>query len=180
MNFEFIKTKNKRLRIFLINDKNLLVSLPTGISREKAYDFIRSKGPWIEKQRKMYIDDLKFTKEIIKNSQFSDPGEFKDFLIMRTDSLGKLHDFKYKRITIRNQKSRWGSCSRKNNINLNINLGFLPGSIQDYVILHELMHTKIKSHSKKFWVELGKICPDMIESRTSLKRINLSYLKDQI
>jgi len=58
--------------------------------------------------------------------------------------------------SIRNQKTRWGSCSNLNNINLNINLVSLTQDLMDYVILHELLHTKIKNHSKKFWAQLDK------------------------
>jgi len=70
--------------------------------------------------------------------------------------LAKIYNFKYARASIRNQKTKWGSCSAKNNISLNINLVGLPDQLRDYVILHELVHTGIKNHSKKFWTELDK------------------------
>ncbi|MDD5459319.1 MAG: M48 family metallopeptidase [Phycisphaerae bacterium] len=60
------------------------------------------------------------------------------------------------RAIFRCQKTKWGSCSGKNNINLNINISFLPENLQNYILLHELVHTKVKNHSKLFWTELDK------------------------
>jgi hypothetical protein len=75
-------------------------------------------------------------------------------LIGRLDELAELHDFRFNKVSIRNQKTKWGSCSARNNISLNMNLARLPAELTDYVILHELVHTRIKNHSKEFWGEL--------------------------
>jgi predicted metal-dependent hydrolase len=74
--------------------------------------------------------------------------------------MAKIHNFKYNKVSIRNQKTKWGSCSAKNNISLNINLVRLPDELRDYVILHELVHTRFKNHSKEFWAELNKFVGD--------------------
>ena len=66
------------------------------------------------------------------------------------------YGFKFNRVTIRHQKTRWGSCSPKNNISLNIKLILLPDALVDYVILHELVHTRIHNHSKNFRSELDR------------------------
>lgn len=77
--------------------------------------------------------------------------EAKEHLPNRVKELAKKYNFKYKRVSIRNAKTRWGSCSKDNNINLSLHLMRLPNYLIDYVILHELSHTKIKNHSKDFW-----------------------------
>ncbi len=77
-------------------------------------------------------------------------------LTYRLCYLAREHGFTCNSITIREQKTRWGSCSAKNNISLNIKLVQLPEALIDYVILHELVHTRIHSHSKKFWTELDR------------------------
>jgi len=79
------------------------------------------------------------------------------------------HGFQVNKITIRNQKSRWGSCSLKNNINLNMQLIQLPTSLRDYVIFHELVHTRYHNHSRQFWSELEKYVP---EARVKQKELN--------
>ncbi len=67
------------------------------------------------------------------------------------------HGFSFRRIAVRNQKTRWGSCSTLNNINVNINRIKLPDHLRDYVILHELVHTIHKNHSKAFWNKLDEV-----------------------
>lgn len=77
--------------------------------------------------------------------------EAKDYLPVRVAILAAKHNFTYKNTAIKNAKTRWGSCSFENNINLNLHLMRLPEHLIDYVILHELVHTRVKNHSKDFW-----------------------------
>ena len=80
-------------------------------------------------------------------------------LVDRLDELSKKHDLPFNRVFVKNQKTRWGSCSEKNNINLNINLVRLPEELMDYAIMHELVHTKQMNHSRLFWNSLEKFVP---------------------
>ena len=81
-------------------------------------------------------------------------------LVDRLNYLAVKYGFQYNRVFIRNQKTRWGSCSGKNNINLNVNLVRLPDELMDYTILHELVHTRIKNHGKRFWAQLDRLLGD--------------------
>ena len=83
--------------------------------------------------------------------------EAKDYLPERVAILAAKHNFTYKNTAIKNAKTRWGSCSFENNINLNLHLMRLPEYLIDYVILHELVHTKVKNHSKDFWKLLQQV-----------------------
>ena len=74
--------------------------------------------------------------------------------------LAKQYGYIFNRVFIRQQKTRWGSCSAKNNINLNLKLVLLPTRLMDYVIMHELVHTRHKNHGPLFWKELDKITGD--------------------
>ncbi len=85
--------------------------------------------------------------------------EAKIYLPTRTKELAQNHNFVYENVFVKHVKTRWGSCSSINNINLNIHLMRLPGPLIDYVILHELAHTVEKNHGKSFWQLLEKVCP---------------------
>jgi predicted metal-dependent hydrolase len=86
----------------------------------------------------------------------------------------------YKRVAIRNQRRRWGSCSSLGNLNFNYRLIFLPSALCDYVIVHELCHLKQMNHGPRFWAEVEKVLPNYLELETELKIIEKSrgaYLK---
>ena len=95
--------------------------------------------------------------------------EARDYLPCRLEELARRHQFIYRQVFIKNLKSRWGSCSAKNNINLNLQLMRLPDSLIDYIMLHELTHTKIKNHSAGFWRALENLMPDYQYRRNQLR-----------
>ena len=86
--------------------------------------------------------------------------EAKKLLPGRVKELAAAHNFEYKNVAIKNSKTRWGSCSFDNKINLSLHLMRLPDHLVDYVILHELVHTKVKNHSKDFWQLLDIVSGD--------------------
>ena len=93
-----------------------------------------------------------------------------DYLPKRLDYLAQKFGFSYNRVFLRNQKTRFGSCSWCNNINLNISLMRFDKEVIDYVILHELCHTRIKNHSKAFWQEVERVCPNYKQLKQRLKK----------
>lgn len=94
----------------------------------------------------------------------------------KLEHFNKFYNFKYNKVTIRNQSTRWGSCSRRGNINFNYKLALLPESLTDYVVVHELCHIGEFNHSKDFWDLVAKTVPDYKERRQELriKSINLA------
>ena len=91
------------------------------------------------------------------------------YLPGRVDFLAKQLGLRYNRLFIKNVKSRWGSCSSKNNINLNLQLMRFEDWIIDYIVIHELLHTKIRNHGRKFWNTLEKLVPRTREARQFMK-----------
>jgi predicted metal-dependent hydrolase len=86
-------------------------------------------------------------------------------LIVLNESFG----FEYDRVSIRNQRSCWGSCSKKGNLNFNYKILFLPPRAQDYVLVHELAHLKEFNHSKDFWALVASVVPEYASLRKELK-----------
>jgi predicted metal-dependent hydrolase len=90
-------------------------------------------------------------------------------LIARTLELAKLHGLSVKRVTIRNQRSRWGSCSRRGTISLNWRLVQMPDAVRDYIIWHELAHTHEHNHSQRFWRLVEQLCPNYKEAKAWIR-----------
>ena len=97
----------------------------------------------------------------------------------RINLLAEKYGFAFNRISFRNQKSRWGSCSARNNISLNLNLIYLPQYLVDYVLIHELMHTRIKNHGKFFWEAMDGLVGDAKQLDFELKKYNLLLLRNR-
>jgi len=94
-------------------------------------------------------------------------------ILDRIDHLNSLYQVDVKRIAIRNQKTRWGSCSRKGNLNFNYRLMYLSPKLLDYVIVHELCHLKEFNHSPQFWELVKTTIPDYKLVRKELRKLRL-------
>ncbi len=140
--------------------KGVRVAVPYGVSFEKAKQVAQSKKSWIQK----HLDKMKQVEKehevFSKNSTEIDRAEARKKLVSRLNELSEQHGFSYNKVFVRNQKTRWGSCSAKNNISLNMKLVRLPDEMIEYVLLHELVHTRIKNHSNEFWTELNRLLGD--------------------
>jgi predicted metal-dependent hydrolase len=88
----------------------------------------------------------------------------------RVMELATRHEINVTRVSVRNQKSRWGSCSRRGTISLNWRLIQSPAFVRDYIILHELAHRRQMNHSEKFWMEVARLCPDYREAERWVKQ----------
>ena len=146
----------KRVSVSIRPFKGVRVAVPHGVSFDRALMFARSKAGWINEQLgKMEQMELK-ARQLSRTTPLNQAAARK-VIVDRLDFLAKKHGFSYNRVFIRNQKTRWGSCSAKNNINLNINLVRLPDELIDYTILHELVHTRVKNHSQMFWNQMDQL-----------------------
>src|SRR6185503_7472549 len=88
--------------------------------------------------------------------------------------LAPLYGVSYKKVFIKNSRSRWGSCSERRNLNFNYRLALLPDELADYVVAHELCHLIHFNHSPAFWAEVARACPEWKRLRRELKKIRLS------
>ncbi|NLT27644.1 MAG: M48 family metallopeptidase [Dehalococcoidales bacterium] len=149
----------KRISVSVAPFYGVRVSVPYSSSYSQAEKFVLSKMRWIKKhfEKVKHLESAAQSGEVLGSFSQIEKAAAKEKLVRRLADLAKRYGFTYNRVTIRNQKTRWGSCSVKNNISLNINLAKLPEELTDYVILHELVHTRVKNHSPLFWKEVDKL-----------------------
>lgn len=172
MNYEIIRSSRKTLALEISRDGLLKVRAPYKVSREEIQNFVKLKESWIFKHLKR-IEETKAdqpdplsAEEIEKLAQ-----KALQVLPEKVENYARMIGVTYGRITIRNQKTRWGSCSSKGNLNFNCQLMRLPEELQDYVVVHELCHRKEMNHSPNFWKEVKNIMPDYQERRARLKQV---------
>ena len=158
--------KNSNLKI--------LVTMPNRVSESMAEKFIREKSSWIIEK----IDELKNSAPqpsvaLDKKSYRKEKEKARKIIIERVKYFGNLYGFRFEKVAIRAQRTRWGSCARNGNLNFNYKMIYLPREIMDYIIVHELCHLDQFNHSKKFWFLVSEIIPNYRELRRRLKKINI-------
>lgn len=166
--YQVIRSKRKTIAIQITADGAVLVRCPMRASKAAVDAFVESKTQWIEKHLKKQAQQSKlpvFTDEEIQTMT----RQAKEVLPQRVAYYAPLLGVDYGRITIRHQKTRWGSCSSKGNLNFNCLLMVVPPEVLDYVVVHELCHRKEMNHSARFWAQVEKIIPDYKTHRQWLK-----------
>ncbi|MBN1293690.1 MAG: M48 family metallopeptidase [Candidatus Latescibacteria bacterium] len=165
----------KHINISVRPFKGVRVAVPFGVSFKMAEKIVRQKLSWTHK----HLLSIKHAERIQKtenNTASINRTEAKRKLVTRLNELAEHYDFTYNRVFIRNQKTRWGSCSSKKNINLNMKLAVLPDRLIDYVILHELVHLKIPNHSKEFWTALDRLVLNSKMLKAELRKFSPGLL----
>ncbi len=152
-------TRAKRITMTVRPSLGIRVAVPQRVSYEEAADFVRYKRPWLRKILVTIAKNREQQRPLAEQFSNLDKNEVKATLRERLRQLAREHGFIYHGVTIRNQKTRWGSCSYRKTISLNARLAVLPPDLRDYVILHELAHTRVHNHSPAFWHELERHVP---------------------
>lgn len=171
-NITVIRTKRKTISIKVNNDLTVTVRAPILllIKNRRNFKVKRKSGSKCIEQIKSENEELSkndyFTAEEI--SKLADKAL--DYIPGRVKYYADIIGVTYGKITIRNQKTRWGSCSSKGNLNFNCLLMLMPPEVIDYVVVHELCHRKQMNHSKAFWKEVEKILPNYKDSVGWLKK----------
>ncbi len=188
MNIKIVKSIRKTTVIKIDNSGLVLVKAPAFLSDEKIYDFINEKQGWINKKLheidkiNAQNSDILAKKYVLINGNIAqyDKNYLKtlyiasDYLIKRTNYLANELGFNLNGVKIKKYKSRWGSCDKNKVITLNVMLMALDNSLIDYVIIHELCHTKYFNHQKEFHNLLNSILKN---AKNLKKQINkYSYI----
>ena len=152
----YIKNNRAKRIIISVKPEFVRVTIPLRQTLKSAQQFVNQKIDWIKK----HSENIKILNKKSKKLPTIEKAKARKILETKLAELAQLHNFQYNRVSIRNQRTRWGSCSSKNNISLNMKLLHLPEQLIDYILLHELVHTRVKNHSKDFWNELETVVPN--------------------
>ena len=177
---EFVRHPRARRYVLRVRpDGTVRVTLPRWGSRLHAELFAEQQRHWIDRQRALLRPSphprLVFTPEALKELRQQASRE----LPPRLHHLAEQHGLVVSRVSIRNQRSRWGSCSPSGHICLNWRLVLMPDAVRDYVLIHELMHLRRLDHSRHFWRLVAHACPDYQDARQWL-RSNRQLLDEHI
>lgn len=159
------------LRISMNINGGLMVTLPRFGGERLVEPFLREKSAWILKHlRRMKKFDGKTVLKISPQEYKQNKNAFLRAITGRVEFFNSLYNFQYGKISIRNQTSLWGSCTRAGNLQFNFKLSYLPQPSIDYVVVHELCHLKEHNHGKRFWKLVEKTIPNHKIIRRSLRQ----------
>lgn len=172
---EIIRSSRKTLAIEIRPDMRVIIRAPYQASGSYIEQFLADRADWIvEHLRRMEQKNRQCNDALpVKKLSNNDIKELADKACTcipgRVAYFAPLVGVTYGRITIRNQRTRWGSCSSKGNLNFNCLLMLAPPEVIDYVVVHELCHRKEMNHSQLFWNEVARVLPGYAEQEKWLK-----------
>lgn len=164
----------RRLSMRVISSSKVVVTAPRSASKKVVEKFVDEQYEWIETHlKKMQQGQIFF-------SQLSVQEVHRAKIVARQIALNKLlhfnkhYQFRYDSVSIRSQRTRWGSCSRRRHLSFNYRLAFLPEELVNYIIVHELCHLQQMNHSKSFWLLVAETIPDYAILRRKLRQMHLN------
>jgi hypothetical protein len=159
--------RHRRARRYLLrveHDGRVRVTIPRGGSRREADAFLQRHVDWVHRQRAA-LSRVQYSVEDRRRLR----AQAAEQLPARLLELANVHGLQVSRVSVRNQRTRWGSCGRDGHICLNWRLVAMPDWVRDYVIVHELMHLKRLDHSPGYWRLVAAACPRFREARQWLR-----------
>lgn len=164
--------RSKRLRLSVHHDGSVVVTAPKRLGVFFIEQFIAQKSEWI-------LEKIELAKKREVGGGLSCKGTQKEYeqlrdqalyiIQQRVHQLNVSYGFSFGKISIRNQKTRWGSCSKNGNLTFNYRIILLHSDLMDYVIVHELCHLQEFNHSESFWKLVEKVVPDYKEKRKRMR-----------
>lgn len=166
----------RRMRLAVYCDGSIVVTAPFDLKETAIERYIHEKTDWLFGK----IDFFKQFKgkEVARYSE-ADYLKYKDeayaLAIKKLKHFNKIYGYTWNSINIKNQKTRWGSCSKKGNLNFNYKIALLPSRLSDYIIVHELCHLGQFNHSPKFWNLVARAIPGYSQIKNEIKKSGASF-----
>ncbi len=165
--------RSRSLRLSVHPDGHIVVSTPLRVPVRIVEEFLQSKGAWLlthlAQINHSSLPRPQHTPLEIKRLRL----QTREIVEQRLTHFNAHYQHRYQRISIRNQRTRWGSCSKTGNLNFNYRIALLPPHLADYIVVHELCHLRMFNHSTKFWALVAECIPDYRNCRRELRSIGL-------
>ena len=167
MEYTLIRSDRKTVSIQIKPDGTILVRAPRRMARQQIEVFVRSKSDWIEKHLSAmpYAASPPLSEEELSAIR----KKAREIITARVSYFAPIVGVGYGRISIRTQRTRWGSCSAQGNLNFNALLALAPEEVVDYVVVHELCHRREMNHSERFWSLVEDVLPEYRGAKGWLK-----------
>lgn len=167
--FEVLRSRRKTMAIQVRRDGSVAVRCPLWVADDEVRRFAKEHEEWIRQHRQEVLkrkeEEVSYTAEQVKAYR----QHARWVLAQKTSQWAQKMGVTYRKITIRQQTTRWGSCSGKGNLNFNWKLVLVPEELLDYVVVHELAHRREMNHSPRFWKIVEEQLPDYMERRKQLR-----------
>ena len=159
-----VRSSRKTLAVQIRTDGTVIARAPLRMPKDRILWFLSEKASWIRMQQGKMQEREKMRQQARIHLDAAQEKELreraKSVLAQRTAYFARQVGVTYGRITVRDQKTRWGSCSQTGNLNFNFRLILAPLEVLDYVVVHELCHRRQMNHSTQFWQEVAQVLPD--------------------
>ena len=159
-----VRSSRKTLAVQIRTDGTVIARAPLRMPKDRILCFLSEKASWIRMQQGKMQEREKMRQQARIHLDAAQEKELreraKSVLTQRTAYFARQIGVTYGRITVRDQKTRWGSCSQTGNLNFNFRLILAPLEVLDYVVVHELCHRRQMNHSTQFWQEVAQVLPD--------------------
>lgn len=174
--------RSRHIKLIVCFNGDLVATVPKNFNENFISGFISKKSDWvlvkIDYFKKLAESVKRGDKIIIKGSRndyLKNKEKARILIKEKISKLNKIYNFEIKRISVKNQKSCWGSCSKKGNLNFNYKLIFLPENFADYIVTHEICHLKEFNHSKNFWDLVEIAVPNCLEIKKELRKKVINF-----
>ena len=172
ISYQIIRSSRKTMSLEIKADGSVVVRAPLRLSEAKIQKFVEEKQEWILKNLEK-IQKRDAQKENVQKLSALERQHLQNkacvVIPRRVAYYAEKLGVSYGKITLRQQKTRWGSCAANGNLNFNWKLVLIPPELLDYVVVHELAHRKEMNHSPRFWAIVEKELPDYCNRREKLK-----------
>lgn len=168
-----VKSSRKSFCLEITPSLEVILRVPRTAKAVSIKEFFNSKSKWLSEHLAVMSDRVKenmHAEKLTEDELKKLKAEAREVISERVEHYADMMGVSYKSVSIRKQKTRWGSCSAKGNLSFNCLLLLFPSELLDYVVVHELCHVKYMNHSRDFWAEVEKFMPDYNRRRALLKK----------